>query len=89
MIAIFFNDNDYGALKLYQDRQHGGRRIGVELKNPDFALLAQAYGARGVRLKASADLGPALTDLLGQPGPAVIECPLDFDLSRVLPPWMP
>jgi acetolactate synthase-1/2/3 large subunit len=89
VIAIVFNDNAYGALKMYQDRQHGGRRIGVELKNPDFALLAQAYGARGVRLKASADLGSALTDLLGQPGPAVIECPLDFDLSRVLPPWMP
>jgi acetolactate synthase-1/2/3 large subunit len=89
VIAIVFNDNAYGALKMYQDRHHGGRRIGVELKNPDFALLAQAYGARGIKLSASADLGSALTDVLGQSGPAVIECPLDFDLSQVAPPWMP
>jgi acetolactate synthase-1/2/3 large subunit len=88
VIAIVFNDNAYGALKVFQDRHHGGRRIGVELRNPDFAMLAQAYGARGVKLRASADLGPALTDVLGGSGPVVIECPLDFDLSRVLPPWM-
>jgi acetolactate synthase I/II/III large subunit len=61
----------------------------VELRNPDFAKLAEAYGAHGVKLRASADLGPALTDSLGRSGPSVIECPLDFDLSRVLPPWMP
>src|SRR4051794_24343207 len=88
VIAIVFNDNAYGALKMYQDRHHGGRRIGVELRNPDFALLAQAYGARGIKLSKSADLGSALTDVLGGSGPVVIECPLDFDLSRVLPPWM-
>jgi acetolactate synthase-1/2/3 large subunit len=89
VVAIVFNDNAYGALKMYQDRHHGGRRIGVELRNPDFAKLAEAYGARGVKLASSNDLGSALTDVLGRPGPAVIECPLDFDLSRVLPPWMP
>jgi acetolactate synthase-1/2/3 large subunit len=89
VVAIVFNDNAYGALKLYQDRHHGGRRIGVELTNPDFAKLAEAYGARGVKLSTSADLGPALTDVLGRPGPTVVECPLDFDVSRVLPPWMP
>ena len=89
VVAIVFNDNAYGALKMFQDRHHGGRRIGVELKNPDFAKLAEAYGAHGIKLSASADLGPALADALGRRGPAVIECPLDFDLTRVLPPWMP
>ena len=89
VVAVVFNDNAYGALKLFQDRHHGGRRIGVELRNPDFALLAQAYGAHGIKLQASADLGSALTDALGQRGPVVVECPLDFDLTGVLPPWMP
>jgi acetolactate synthase-1/2/3 large subunit len=88
VVAIVFNDNAYGALKLFQDRHHGGRRIGVELRNPDFALLAQAYGAHGIKLKRGADLGSALADALGRTGPAVIECPLDFDVSTVLPPWM-
>src|SRR5207244_2700723 len=39
VIAIVFNDHAYGALKLYQDRVHGGRRIGVDLKSPDFSKL--------------------------------------------------
>jgi acetolactate synthase-1/2/3 large subunit len=89
VVAIVFNDNAYGALKQFQDRHHGGRRIGVELRNPDFAKLADAYGANGVKLRASRNLGSALTDALGRRGPSVIECPLDFDLSKVMPPWMP
>lgn len=89
VVTVVFNDNAYGALKMYQDRHHGGRRIAVELRNPDFAKLAEAYGAHGVRLRASSELGPALAETLGRRGPAVIECPLDFDLSQVLPPWMP
>ena len=90
VVAIVFNDNAYGALKLFQDRHHGGRRIGVELKNPDFAKLGR--GVRRPRHQAAAPAptsGSALADALGQRGPAVIECPLDFDLTRVLPPWMP
>jgi acetolactate synthase-1/2/3 large subunit len=88
VVAIVFNDNAYGALKMFQDRHHGGRRIGVELRNPDFAKLADAYGANGVKLRASADLGAAVSDAIGQRGPSVIECPLDFDIEHVLPPWM-
>jgi acetolactate synthase-1/2/3 large subunit len=86
--AIVFNDNAFGALKLFQDRHLKGRQIGVDLHNPDFALLAQAYGARGVKLRASADLSEALADAVRQGGPTVIECPLDFDVSTAIPPWM-
>jgi acetolactate synthase-1/2/3 large subunit len=88
VVAIVFNDNAYGALKTYQDRHHGGRRIGVELRNPDFAKLADAYGAYGVKLRASSDLGAAVADAIGRRGPSVIECPLDFDLAQFRPPWM-
>ncbi len=89
MVAIVFNDNAFGALKLFQDRHLGGRRIGVELHNPDFAQLAEAYGARGIKLCASSELGPALSAALDEAKPAVIECPLDFPQSTAPPPWMP
>ncbi|MCC6174486.1 MAG: thiamine pyrophosphate-binding protein [Chloroflexi bacterium] len=88
VVAIVFNDNAYGALKLFQDRHQQGRRIGVELRSPDFAQLAEAFGARGVKLRASADLGPAVADAVGRRGPTLIECPLDFPLDSILPPWM-
>ncbi len=86
--AIVFNDNAYGALKLLQDRAFDSRRIGVDLHNPDFALLGEAYGARGIKLAASGDLGPALARAMEQGGPTVIECPLDFDVATARPPWM-
>ena len=89
IVAIVFNDNAYGALKLFQDRHFKGRRIGVDLHNPDFARLAEAYGATGIKLQASADLGPALAGALDTGGPSVIECPLDFPQSAAPPPWMP
>ena len=88
VVAIVFNDNAYGALKLFQDRHYRGRQIGVDLRNPDFTRLAEAYGARGVKLGASADLGPALASALAQGGPTVIECPLDFPPESAPPPWM-
>jgi acetolactate synthase-1/2/3 large subunit len=89
VVAIVFNDNAYGALKQFQDRQHGGRRIAVELRNPDFAKFADAFGANGVKLRSSGDLGSALADAIALRGPSVIVCPLDFHLSKVMPPWMP
>jgi acetolactate synthase I/II/III large subunit len=88
VVAIVFNDNAYGALKLFQDRHYRGRQIGVELRNPDFAKLADAYGARGVKLRASSELGAALAEAIDRGGPTVIECPIDFPPSSARPPWM-
>ena len=88
VVAIVFNDNAYGALKLFQDRHLAGRRIGIELRNPDFARFAESFGARGVKLRASSELGSAVQEAVAQAGPTVIECPLDFPLDGLLPPWM-
>jgi thiamine pyrophosphate-dependent acetolactate synthase large subunit-like protein len=89
VIAIVFNDNAYGALKLWQDRFTDGRQVGVRLHNPDFAKLGEAYGAMGIRLDSYRQLGPAVARAVEHGGPVVIECPLDFDLDKYLPPWMP
>ena len=86
IVAIVFNDNAFGALRTYQDKLYRGRRIGVELSNPDFAKLGEAYGARGVKLRSPGELGAAVSDAVERGGVTVIECPIDFDAP---PPWMP
>jgi acetolactate synthase-1/2/3 large subunit len=88
LIAIVFNDNAYGALKLYQDRVQGGRRIGVDLHNPDFARLGEAYGAHGVKLRSSAELGSAVGEAVERGGVTLVECPLEGDFLQVPPPWL-
>lgn len=88
LVVIVFNDNAFGALKVFQDRFLGGRRIGVELHNPDFARLAESYGARGVKLAGPDDLGPALRRALEAGGVTLIEVPLEVGRRGAVPPWM-
>lgn len=58
--VVIYNDFGYGALRLFQKTYHGGRYIGSDYGNPDFAKLAEAYGARGERIEKPEQLRPAL-----------------------------
>lgn len=58
--VVIYNDFGYGALRLYQKTYYGGRYIGSDYGNPDFAKLAEAYGARGERVEKPEQLRPAL-----------------------------
>jgi acetolactate synthase I/II/III large subunit len=88
LVAVVFNDSAYGALRLYQDRLVAGHRIGVDLHSPDFARLAEAYGAQGRRLKSSQELAGAVQEAVQRGGVNVIECPLAGDVLGVPPPWL-
>ncbi|MDO8670514.1 MAG: thiamine pyrophosphate-binding protein, partial [Dehalococcoidia bacterium] len=48
--VLVFNDKRWGTLRDLQDSGYGGRRFEVELLNPDFVKLAEAYGAVGLRV---------------------------------------
>jgi acetolactate synthase-1/2/3 large subunit len=88
VIAIVFNDNAYGALKLFQDRIQGGRQIGVDLRSPDFAKLGEAYGAHSVKLRSPDGLAKAVGEAVERGGVNVIECPLEGEFLHVPPPWL-
>ncbi|WP_069814159.1 thiamine pyrophosphate-binding protein [Streptomyces sp. TP-A0874] len=47
IVVVVFNNNGYGSIRRHQDRRPGGRRVGTELTNPDFAALARLFGFRG------------------------------------------
>jgi pyruvate dehydrogenase (quinone) len=46
---------------------------GVDLKNPDFAKMANAIGIKGIRVEDPADLKEGLSQVLSHPGPALID----------------
>lgn len=46
-IIIVCNNNMYGTIRMHQEREYPGRISGTALTNPDFAKLAQSYGAFG------------------------------------------
>ena len=76
VVTLVFNNEMLGASHNDQQQRFGGRVIGTRLHNPDFAQLAEAYGAVGVRLDSHEGLGDALRDALKANRPVVIEAPI-------------
>ena len=76
LVTLVFNNGLLGASRADQMNRYQGRAIGTELLNPDFAQLAEVYGALGIRLADRRELGPALHDALHADRPAVIEVPM-------------
>ena len=74
-VAVVFSDNCYSSVKRTQDRLLG-RRIGVDLHNPDFVNLAEAYGAVGTLAENPTQLQDALQAAWQRDLPTVIEVPL-------------
>jgi acetolactate synthase-1/2/3 large subunit len=60
-----------------------GRIIGTQLHNPDFAQLAEVYGAMGIKLASHDEVGDALKTALKADRPVVIEVPI----PNLLPPF--
>jgi acetolactate synthase-1/2/3 large subunit len=75
-VVIVFNDNAFGNVLRDQKAAFEGRTIGVELVNPDFVKLAEAYGARGVRAHGADGLEAALREALEIDAPTLIEVPV-------------
>ena len=72
-VVLVFNDSAWGVLRSVQETHYDGRYIASELKNPDFAGLAQAYGANGVRVASLKELVPALESALKSDTATVID----------------
>jgi acetolactate synthase-1/2/3 large subunit len=84
VIIIVFNNSMFGTIRMHQEKNYPGRVSGTALHNPDFAALAQAYGAQGEVVTETAQFGPALQRALEhtrtQQLPAVIELRYDGNL---------
>jgi pyruvate dehydrogenase (quinone) len=57
----------------------------TELKNPDFARLADVVGLRGWRVERNEDLEAAVIAFLAHPGPALLDVKVNRT-ERVMPP---
>jgi acetolactate synthase-1/2/3 large subunit len=75
LITVVFNDQAFGSTKSDQVVNFKGRIVGTEINNPDFAKLAELFGAKGLKAKPE-QLGKALDEALEAQRPVVIEVPL-------------
>jgi acetolactate synthase-1/2/3 large subunit/sulfoacetaldehyde acetyltransferase len=75
-VSIVLNNGCHGAEKAQQQRHFGARYIGVDLENPRFDRLAEAYGARGFYAARPEDVADIVAAALAVDGPAVVEIPV-------------
>jgi acetolactate synthase-1/2/3 large subunit len=62
---------------MHQEREYPGRVYGTELKNPDFAAYARAFGGHGELVEATEDFAPAFERARASGKPAILELRLD------------
>ena len=73
-VRIFVaNNGSFGTIRMHQERDFPGRVAGTQLVNPDFAKLAEAYGARGLTLSDPADAARVTDEALATDGPVVVD----------------
>jgi acetolactate synthase-1/2/3 large subunit len=89
VLFIVVDNGLYGTIRMHQERTFPGRVSGTRLVNPDFAALADSYGALGLRVDTTDAFGPALDRALAFIGterlPALIVLKTD---PRIITPSM-
>ncbi len=77
---IILNNGALGMVRQWQTFFYRGRLSSSILKNPDFARLADVFGARGIRVERPEQVEPALREALATEGtPCVVDVICDPD----------
>ncbi|HEX9626084.1 MAG TPA: acetolactate synthase large subunit [Acidiferrobacterales bacterium] len=77
IVVLIWNDNAYGLIE-WKQQIHYKRSSHVAVGNPDFVKYAEAFGAKGYRVAAAADLGRYLRQALADNTVSIIDCPVDY-----------
>ncbi|MCB1453676.1 MAG: thiamine pyrophosphate-binding protein [Rhizobiaceae bacterium] len=75
-VVLVINNGIYGTIRMHQERDYPGRVSGTELKNPDFAALARAFGGHGETVASTAEFMPAYERARASGKAAIIEIKL-------------
>ena len=84
--VVVINNKYLGMVRQWQNLFYDNRLSGVDMEgNPDFVKLAESYGAKGLRLKRSADVKRVIAAALDyNEGPVVIDAMVEKE-SNVFP----
>ena len=77
IVVIVVNNGIYGTIRMHQEREYPGRVSGTDLRNPDFAALARAYGGHGETVVTTAEFAAAFERSVASGRPAIVEVKLD------------
>ncbi len=70
---VILNNNFLGMVKQWQDLFYGHRYAGTVMKNPNFPMLAESMGVKGLRCDQKGNIAASVAEMLKHPGPVVAE----------------
>lgn len=80
LIQVVFNNHVLGMVRQWQTLFYGGRYSNTILEDKtDFVKLAEAMGAKGIRVTKKEEVENAIKEALAAKEPVVIECVIDKD----------
>ena len=71
-VAILNNDFQ-GMIKQWQDLFYDKRYSQSRMKNPNFAMMAESFGIKGIRCEKKEDLARTVDAMLSHDGPVVVD----------------
>ncbi|HEX3690367.1 MAG TPA: acetolactate synthase large subunit [Solirubrobacteraceae bacterium] len=80
VVNIIWENGQYGSIVWKQDKKFG-RHFGVDFGNPDFVMLAEAFGAPAWRCATADEFSQRLGHALTLDVPSVIVVPIDYSVD--------
>ena len=76
-IVVIADNGIYGTIRMHQEREYPGRIIATDLRNPDFAAYARAFGGFGIGVERTSDFPAAFKEAQASGKPAIIRLAID------------
>jgi len=77
LIVLVADNGIYGTIRMHQEREYPGRIVATDLRNPDFAAYARAFGGFGAAVERTADFAAAFKEAQASGKPAIIRLAID------------
>ena len=79
LLVIVVDNGSYGTIRMHQERDYPKRISATDLRNPDFAALARAFGGWAETVETTEQFAPALDEALKLTGIRLIHCKTDVE----------
>ena len=77
IIIVVVDNGMYGTIRMHQEREYPGRVSATELRNPDFAAFARAFGGHGETVLTTAEFAPAFERAAASGKPSILHVKVD------------
>ena len=64
VLIILMDNQQFGTIRQHQEAHYPDRVSGTQLQNPDFAALANAFGAHGIKISKNDDIKASVSKAL-------------------------